>query len=690
MEKLLAQYLDKLLDFEEGGYIEEALTLSVKLLETFPGKRAEILLEKAKLEFRNQMDKEALFDFISVHGITKDETLYDLILEAYYMPNERTLEENYHNNLKYLKEYPHYRGVETERVEWFPIWIDDELLVYTDRANKNFCLTIRHAKEIEEKRDKAAMAVNELWIEDLWKIEESFRLSSPFLDMDLPVYAVFDEGYWQLFLRLYDMEGLLEKNRIVFLVGEQNVYEYLRGDMVIFPDVAFYNGFQDNYCPIVEKEMEIRKKEKLEDGRYIKQYYEENQDNIIANVKSGKPRILFYTSYFTTALKYHTRDCMQAASRLGCEVQLLMEPDGIHRVYDKDIVQYIKRFKPDIIFNIDHFRFECSVVPEEIVWITWIQDPLQHILDSKTPSKLLKNDFVMNTYTGTEVKEIWQTFPREIFAPLVADDRIYKPYIMDKTEKEKYGADLCMVCHAANAEKGAEELLGLLKGGKERLIIKNMLRDYYNLVDAGGQIFYTREEMAGFIDEYAKQFYAAKLNDGFIEFLAERMCLDLAHRMYRQIVADWLIEAGYHKIKLWGNGWMESPKYHGYAMGVAQNGEILSKIYQSTKIVLGSNFYSTGVARVWESMLSGAFYLGNYIPPEVDAVDVRKVLKEGDNLVIYHNKQDLLDKVEYYLSHETERRQMAERGRRVALKERTYTALMQNVLAVLRKFLDPK
>lgn len=38
MDKLLAQYLDKMLDLEESGLLEEALALSEELLEAFPEK----------------------------------------------------------------------------------------------------------------------------------------------------------------------------------------------------------------------------------------------------------------------------------------------------------------------------------------------------------------------------------------------------------------------------------------------------------------------------------------------------------------------------------------------------------------------------------------------------------------------------------------------------------------------------
>ncbi len=44
-------------------------------------------------------------------------------------------------------------------------------------------------------------------------------------------------------------------------------------------------------------------------------------------------------------------------------------------------------------------------------------------------------------------------------------------------------------------------------------------------------------------------------------------------------------------------------------------------------------------------------------------------------------------KVNYYLSHETERKQMAEKGRQAALKTMTYNALMRRLLEFLKNSL---
>ncbi len=688
MDKLLAQYLDKMLEFEEQGHIGEALALSGKLLETFPENETELLLEKAKLEFRNRMDKEALLDFITVHEKTKDEALYELILEAYYMPNKSALEENYQINLKRLKEYPHYREAEREEIVSLPIWKDDELIVYADSMNKYFTVNVRYVKEIAEEEDKAVMTVNEMWIEDIWRIEGSFCLSEPFLDMELPVYVVFDEKNWQLFLYLYDLKDLLKKNRIVFLVGKQGVYEYFREDMVIFPSIAYYNCFHDVYHPILEQAIEIRQREDLEGSRDIKRYYKENQDNIIVRIKSGKPRILFYTSCFTTALKYHTRDCMQAASRLGCEVQLLMEPDGIHRVYERDIIQYIKRFKPDIIFNIDHFRFEYSVIPKEIIWITWVQDPLPEIMDKETPLKLKSKDFVMSHYTTwKKFREIGYPLKSLIDAPIPANAYIYKPYGLSIEESKKYSCDICFVCHASDVDAHIVELLGKVPQKlKEEVCV--IYKGYQNYVNETGRIFYSEKEFQEYVEGILGFDYNITRMREIVNYLVSDMYNGFNQRVFRQALVDWILDAGFTEIKLWGNGWTTEEKYKKYAMGSAENGETLSKIYQASKVVVGNNIVTTAAARAWETMLSGGFYISNYIPEEEDAVDIRKIIEVGKDVIMFHSREDLVDKLHYYLEHDEERKKMAERGRRAALEKMTYDVLMKRVLEEVAERLD--
>ena len=165
------------------------------------------------------------------------------------------------------------------------------------------------------------------------------------------------------------------------------------------------------------------------------------------------------------------------------------------------------------------------------------------------------------------------------------------------------------------------------------------------------------------------------------------MYMWLNQRLFRQCLVDWIIDAGFTNIKLWGNGWQSEPRYAKYAMGPAENGETLSKIYQASKVVVGNNIMTTAAARAWESMLSGAFYLSNVIPEGADWCDIHKIMPEG-TVEYFHNREELIEKLHFYLEHDDERKRMAELGRQEALKRMTFEALMKRVLDVLPEYLD--
>ena len=108
MEEVIIKYLNKALDFESKGYIDEAVALYDRLLVAVPDSVEIILTEKAKLEFRNMRDKEALLDFIQAYAVDRNEELYDLVIEAYLNPNRKMLEAQYQENLHILEKYPYY------------------------------------------------------------------------------------------------------------------------------------------------------------------------------------------------------------------------------------------------------------------------------------------------------------------------------------------------------------------------------------------------------------------------------------------------------------------------------------------------------------------------------------------------------------------------------------------------------
>lgn len=642
MNDYLLKYVDKVLEYEERGFVDEAVYLCDKLIESVPDETEYLLTEKAKLEFRNHRDKDALLDFIRAYAITMDENLYHLILEAYLEPNKDELVKKYQENVRLLDTYPYYfYEADDGSLDLYVLWQDEEIICIVNTSEKTFGCLERKADHEQKQEEMSVMIVNCLWNDDLLAVEQMTRIQEPFMDMENPCYLVYDYSFWKLVLQVCDIEDLTKSKRVVFLIGINKMSEYFQDSMAMMPQRILFCEGGEKYGTCLVFLEEAKEREYRQNLNNMELYYADHERDIVQNIKSGYPKILFYTSRFTTALQYHSRDCAQAAQQLGCKTELLLEPDGLHRITKLEMTKHIWEFKPDIVFCIDHFRFEKREIPKEAVHIVWIQDYLDWIMNDETPKQLMKNDFILNHFVTAGVLEQYG-YPSDRIMPamICANSEIYRPCLLSEDVKEKYSADICMICHASDAEVFSRDIIKMFSNSKDiASMLKNFFYDYKKLVKEG-TLFYLEEEFGAFFKQYASEFYQINLRSEFIEQFTRMVFIPFSERAYRQALADWLIEAGYTNIKLWGKGWLAEERYRPYAMGIAPNGEDMSKILQCSKIVLGNHFFGTGAARAWESMLSGAFYMSNYVPPEMDRVDIRSVLKEDHELVMFYDSTD--------------------------------------------------
>src|SRR5262249_12067062 len=59
--------------------------------------------------------------------------------------------------------------------------------------------------------------------------------------------------------------------------------------------------------------------------------------------------------------------------------------------------------------------------------------------------------------------------------------------------------------------------------------------------------------------------------------------------------------------------------------------------------------------------------------------------RDGEHFVTYTSASDAIRKIEYYLSHGTERKRIAEKGQRLAFERHKYTDRVQTMLDVVRR-----
>ena len=224
MHELLIEYMEQALEFEESGFIESAVVLYNKLLDLFPEETATILTEKAKMEFRNMLDKEALMDFIHAYTIEQDEELYHLILEAYLNPNKEMLQTKYQVNMALIQRYPFYwNDYNKDELDAYVLWSDESVICMVNLAEKAFGILQRRERMEQHQEEASFMMTDQLWESDILYYKEQMKLSRPLMDLELPYYLVYNKFFWQIFTQIAEIPELLLENRAVFLIGEQSL-----------------------------------------------------------------------------------------------------------------------------------------------------------------------------------------------------------------------------------------------------------------------------------------------------------------------------------------------------------------------------------------------------------------------------------------------------------------------------------
>ena len=93
--------------------------------------------------------------------------------------------------------------------------------------------------------------------------------------------------------------------------------------------------------------------------------------------------------------------------------------------------------------------------------------------------------------------------------------------------------------------------------------------------------------------------------------------------------------------------------------------------YMNHRVLLGCNL------RDFETPMSGTFCLTEY------SEELSSFFEDGKEVVSFRNEFELVDKLKYYIDHETERERIAAAGRNRALRDHTWRKRFENFLSTL-------
>lgn len=184
---------------------------------------------------------------------------------------------------------------------------------------------------------------------------------------------------------------------------------------------------------------------------------------------------------------------------------------------------------------------------------------------------------------------------------------------------------------------------------------------------------------AGIVSEYLQTGYdieiyradGRRLHDYDVVFMGNDYGNQFPLSGLRRYMCEYLQQVYGDKFGLYGRGFT-------MANGDCMNEpETEAAIYRGAKIGINlSHFDYTrcSSSRLYRMMGCGICVLTKWYP------EIWKDFEDGKHLVVWDTRDELKDKIDYYLKNEGERQRIASEGNRLARKKFTYDAMVKNIL----------
>ncbi len=249
---------EQALVFEQEGNVEKAIDCLQQLIEQGAEGQGEAFFLLAGIYFRAGKYAEALDNFIKCHkkGHRCQEVL-DIVVEAYYQPNQAIFTELYEKNVKHLSKYEQCNiesFPEVDSLSYMFIPYSETKYIIYDKREKQFLVEIvfNGDRNLQEFHENAVLILkNEFDVDKIAfyardRLDEKYR---NYVTTVKPFFLIFEkQRMFFEFLQVSPFFRLLEKNKCVFLFGLEELEAWFSIEGTILPSCYLnMNGKEDPY-----------------------------------------------------------------------------------------------------------------------------------------------------------------------------------------------------------------------------------------------------------------------------------------------------------------------------------------------------------------------------------------------------------------------------------------------------------
>lgn len=328
--------------------------------------------------------------------------------------------------------------------------------------------------------------------------------------------------------------------------------------------------------------------------------------------------------------------------------------------------------KVEMVFSYDYFPMIAMICEmNHIPYVSWIYDCPLYTLESKTITYDCNHIFCFDLAYAERLAAAGAAHCYHY--PLAADEEMFAD-----APASKYTCDISFVGNLYNEKKNRlrhATLTPQTAAFVEELVEKQLVVYGRNFIKES----LTPEVVAEIVEKCELKLGPEYRQDA-VQMAADTVGMEVSAREREQVL---LALGEHHAVRLYTSSELPASlrTSHIEKMGYADYRSEVPLIFRDSRINLNitSKTIESGIPqRIFDVLACGGFCLTNYQP------EVAEYFVGGEELVMYTSMEDLVAKVDYYLSHEEERAQIAKTGYCKVMKE---FALEKKVQEMYREIL---
>ena len=410
---------------------------------------------------------------------------------------------------------------------------------------------------------------------------------------------------------------------------------------------------------------------------------------------SGKKlRILVLGTRFGVFTGHSSAYLRRAFELLGHDARLLEEKSDVERVTSDIVQQTVNEFMPDVIASINYSRGKYLArdnALDGIPFCCWIQDPwiIDELRRSDTRAKHGELDFYFSACDETiqQLGDLGYGDVPQLKAP--TNPESFCPGEPTNTEQEYFGCEVSFVSTISSS--AVQAIFSDDEPSPDDRPRCISYRDVYRQMTER----LTRGQPALLPEDYRKILVQYVLPAGQssselspeVEARLRLMTLMLEAEPGRVALRGfpvmWLLDAG-HDVAFFGPGWEGHPILGQHTRGGIPYGEPLLGLLRASPIHLCIHGIWTLTMKVLDCFAAGTFPLVGWVESSRDTGPITEWYQEDRDVVLFRCREELLDKVAYYLRNPGERQAITNRGREITLRNFTYKNTAEAMLASIR------